>query len=126
MSNAGGSVFDWLDGIFRFAIGFFVGMAVGYTAQLAEVTSWWFAVGTFAVLAVVMTALLYGFFALDGATQRFFDWMGGVKYPGGIKQPKNPAPEPKRHWFIRFGWMPALAIGAVAVYVLPEEVLAWL
>ena len=95
-------------------------------AQLAEETTWWFAAGIFIVIAIVMTLLVYFVFAMDGAFQRFFDWIGGVKYPGGIKPAKNPAPEPKRHWFIRFGWMPALVIGAAAVYVLPEEVLAWL
>lgn len=125
MSNGIGGMLDWIDGLFRFAMGFFAGMVVGYTAQLAEVTSWVFAVATLAVVTALVVLSFKTYLAIDGAMQRFFDWIGGVKYPGGIKPPKRPAPEPKPHWFVRFGWLPALVIGSVAVYVLPEEVLAW-
>jgi len=126
MSNSFPNIFGWVDGLLRFAIGFLVGIALGYTAQLAEVSSWWFAGGTFAVIAIFFFVMFKVAWAMDQGVGRLFDWAGGVKYPGGIKPAKNPAPEPKPHWFVRFGWMPALVLGAVAVYVLPEGVLAWL
>ena len=113
MSNAVGGVFGWIDGVFRFAVGFFIGMALGYTTQFAAVTSWWFAAGTLVIVTIFILLMLKTFLAIDGVVQRFFDWAGGVKYPGGIKPPKNPAPEPKQHWFIRFGWVLAVVLGAV-------------
>ncbi len=126
MSSGSFNVMSLIDGVFRLVIGFFVGMALGYTAQLGEETSWWFAGGTLAVLAIFFFVMFKLFWSVDQGSRRLLDWASGVKYPGGIKPAKNPAPEPKPHWFVRYGWIPALVLGALAVYVLPEEVLAWL
>ena len=126
MSNNFPNIAGWIDGGFRLVIGFAVGMVLGYTAQLAEVSGWWFAAAVLVLSAFFAIMLANAVWALDNGVSRLFDWASGVKYPGGIKPAKNPAPEPKAHWVIRFGWVLALVLGAVSVYVLPEEVLAWL
>ena len=107
---------DWIEAISRPAIGFFIGMALGYTAQMAQLSGWWVAVGW-----LVFVSILFGSVIL---LQEFLWKVTDALFGGpGIKKPKN---GPKPHWFVRFGWMIFLGLGICAVYVLPEEVLAWI
>lgn len=111
---------DWIDAIFRPAVGFFIGLALGYGVQLAQISSWLFALGVLVVLACLFGAVLM----FDSAINRIVNvadrWLGGGV---GIKPSKT---KHIPHWFVRFGWIFALVLGMVAVFVLPEGALAWL
>ena len=108
-----------INGIARPLIGFFAGMALAYTFQLAQSAGWVFALGW-----LILICLLFGIVLLiDRASDRFFDWIG---WGLGVKSAKRRAAADKPHWFVRFGWIFGLSAGFAAVFVLPEEVLSWL
>lgn len=114
---------DIIDAVFRPVIAFFVGMALGYTAQLASDTGWPFAIGFAAVLAVLALVSIWMYERLYRISDWFFEKTGL-----GAAPRTQLATPPKRckHWFVRFGWIIGLTTGVLAVFVLPKEVLAWL
>lgn len=114
---------DWIDAIFKPVVGFFAGMVIGHTAELASISNWWIALGVLAIISIGITLFFAIERGVDRGIGRFFDWTIGSKYPGGIKPSDTPH---KPHWFVRFGWFPALLLGLAAVLVLPEGALAWL
>ena len=110
---------DTVNGIARPAIGFFLGLAMGYTVELAGSTGWWIALGFSAFIAC-----LFGLVILfDSVLSRFFDRIG---WGTGVMAAKNKARAGKSHWFVRFGWIFGLIAGFAAVFILPEGALAWL
>ena len=114
---------DWIDLIFKFVIGFFVGVFIAHVAELASIAGWWFAVGLAVVLMLILGAILVMDRWFERGMSSLFDKIG---LGGGIKPARNPKPPAKRQWFIRFGWMFGLIIGALAVFFLPEGVLDWI
>jgi len=109
---------DIIKGIFRPVIGFFLGMALAYTFQLAQSAGWVFAIGW-----LVFIALLFGAVLLF---QRFLDW-GFDKLTGwGLKKQMRPMKAETPHWFVRFGWVFGVVIGFATVMVFPEEIKALL
>ena len=109
---------DIINGIFRPVIGFFLGMVLAYTFQLALSAGGMFAVGW-----AVFLFVLFGFvIVLD----RFLDWGFGRLTGWGLKKPLRPAKAEAPHWFVRFGLVFGVIIGFGAVFLLPEEALAWL
>lgn len=110
---------DAVNGIARPAIGFFVGMAMGYIVELAGMSGWW--------MALSFGGLVAGLFGLvilfDSAMHRFFDRIG---WGTGVMAAKNRARAGKSHWFVRFGWIFGVIAGFAAVLFLPQEALAWL
>lgn len=114
---------DWIDAVFRPVIAFFVGVAMGYVAKLAEVSGWWVALGISVIILVGAAFILFIDRVLRNSTDRFFDWTIGLKYPGGIKPAKT---KQRAHWFVRYGWIFGLLLGVSAVFFLPAEVLEWL
>lgn len=109
---------DIINGIFRPVIGFFIGIALAYMFQLAQSAGWIFAVGWAVFLAVLFGAVV----VLD----RFMDWGFGRLTGWGLKKQMRPPKAQTPHWFVRFGWIIGLIAGFAAVFVLPEEALAWL
>lgn len=110
---------DIVNGVSRPLIGFFLGMALGYTVELAGSTGWWIAL-SFAAFVAFLFGLVILF---DNALRRFFDRIG---WGTGVMAAKNKARAGTSHWFVRFGWIFGLIAGFGAVFVLPEEALAWL
>lgn len=110
---------DIINGIARPVIGFFVGMAGAYVVQLAGGVGWPIALGFAAFIALLFGAVILFDRVLEGATDRLF---GG----SGIKPARKGVEQEKPHWFVRFGWILGLIAGFAAVFVLPEEILAWL
>ncbi len=108
-----------VNGIARPVIGFLLGIAAGYTVELAGSTGWWIALG--------FSAFVAGLFGLvimfDTVLDRFFDRIG---WGTGVMAAKNKTKAGKPHWFVRFGWVFGLIVGFAAVFVLPEEALSWL
>lgn len=111
---------DWIDAVFRPVIAFFAGLVLGYLAQLAEVKGWVFAAGFGVVLLVLLGLFLLVNQLFETTFRRFFEWVG---WGGGIKPSKI---KHTPHWFVRFGWVLGMILGVAAVFILPEEVLAWL
>ena len=110
---------DTVNGIARPVIGFFLGLAMGYTVELAGSTGWWIALGSSAFIAC-----LFGLVILfDSALRRFFDRIG---WGTGVMAAKNKARAGKSHWFVRFGWIFGMIVGFAAVFILPEAALAWI
>ncbi len=111
---------DWINAIFGPVIGFLIGMALGYALQLAAVTTWWIALIYVVILGLAALIILI----TDHVFDRGFDAiLNKVGLGSGIKASSVPH---KPHWFNRYGWMIALPLGGLAVFVLPESVLAWL
>ncbi len=114
---------DIIDAVFRPVIAFFVGMALGYTAQLASDTGWPFAIGFTAVLAVLALVSIW----LYERLYRISDWLFEKTGLGaGLRTQLATPPKRRKHWFVRFGWIIGLTTGVLAVFVLPKEALAWL
>ena len=107
------------NGIARPLIGFFLGMALAYTFQLAQSAGWIYALG-WAVFLVVLFGLVL---LLD----HFLDW-GFDKLTGlGVKTNRRTAGKAEQpHWFVRFGWIAGVLIGFGGVFLLPEGVLDWI
>ena len=114
--------FDLLNAIFAPVIRFFVGLAIGLAIELAGVTSWWFSGAVLFVCAMIGWLIV----AADQLFWRFNDWFfAKIGWgSGGIKQPPPHLRRPK-HWFNRIGWVIGLALGLLAHFVLPKEVIAW-
>lgn len=110
---------DIVSGIARPLIGFFLGMALGYTVALAGTTGWWIALSFLAFIACLFGLV----FLFQTAIERFFDRIG---WGTGVMAAKNKARAGKSHWFVRFGWIFGVIAGFAAVFILPEEALAWL
>ncbi len=108
-----------INGIARPAIGFFLGIAAGYTVELAGSTGWWIALGSSAFIAGLFCLVLL----FDTALSRFFDRIG---WGTGVMAAKNKARAGKPHWFVRFGWVFGVIAGFTAVFILPKEALSWL
>lgn len=113
---------DFIDAVFRPVIAFFVGMALGYTAQLAEVTGWAIAMGYAAILALLALVGIWFYDRLHRVSDWIFEKIGIAPRP---REQMVPIPKRRKHWFVRYGWVAGLLLGVTAVYVLPEEVLAW-
>lgn len=114
---------DIIDAVFRPVIAFFIGMVLGYTVQLAGDTGWPVALAYTAILAVLAIVGLWIYERLH----RFSDWVFEKTGLGAGLKPQLVRPPAKRkHWFVRFGWVAGLAAGGLAVFFLPEEMLAWL
>ena len=116
MSRQTPSFDDLINGIFRPVIGFFVGIALAFTFQLAQNAGWIFAVGWAAFIALLFGAVIL----LD----RFLGW-GFDKLTGWGLKPAKPSAT-KAHWFVRFGWIAGVLSGFGAAYFLPEQMKAWL
>ena len=113
---------DIIDAVFRPVIAFFSGMFLGYVAQLAEVSNWVVA-GAFMLIMILFGSFLT---IMDDLFYRWTDSLfDKIGWGSGIKPVRDPVKR-RKHWFVRFGWLPFIALGVAAVYVLPEEVLAWL
>ncbi len=110
---------DIVNGVARPLIGFFLGMALGYTVELAGSTGWSIALSSAAFIAFLFGLVMLFYNVLD----RFFDRIG---WGTGVMAAKNKARAGKSHWFVRFGWIFGLIAGFAAVFVLPKEALAWL
>ncbi len=110
---------DLINGIFRPLIGFFLGMVLAYTFQLANSAGWLFAVGWTAFVGIL--------FGLVLVFDRFLNW-GFDRLTGlGIKKPKRATgKDEKPHWFVRFGWVLGVIVGFGAVFILPETMLDWM
>lgn len=107
---------DIINGIARALIGFFLGMALAYTFQLAQSAGWLYAAGWAFFLAVL--------FGLVLVFDRFLDW-GFDKLTGlGIKTNRKKTEKPQR--IVRFGWILGVMIGFGGVFLLPEGVQDWI
>jgi len=110
---------DIINGIFRPMIGLLIGMAGAYLVQLAGGVGWPIAAGFGVLLALLFGGVILFDRVLEGATDRLF---GG----SGVKPARKGVTQEKPHWFVRFGWIFGLVAGYAAVFLLPEEMLAWL
>ena len=110
---------DWIDALFRPVIAFFCGLVLGYIAKLAAVTTWWFAGGILVVLVLVALFVVLSDRLFSGGIDAIARKLGAGN---GIKPSRTPQ---KRHWFVSYGWLIGLVLGAVAVFILPPEVLEW-
>ncbi len=113
---------DFIDAVVRPVIGFLVGMVLGYTVQLAGVTGWPLALGYTAILGALAVGSLWMYERLRGLSDWFFEKTGIAPRP---REQLVPIPKRRKHWFVRYGWIMGLAAGMLAVFVLPEEMLAW-
>lgn len=109
---------DLISGIFRPVIGFFVGLALAYTFQLAQSAGWVFALGW-----TVCVALLFG---LVLVFDRALDWVFDKLTGWGLKKQMRPPKAVTPHWFVRYGWIVGVVIGFCAVMMFPEQVRALL
>ncbi len=115
MSEKAGLI-DWIDTLFKLAIGFFLGLAVGFGIQLFTEVNFWIAL----VICVGGVLLFYGILALD----RLFDGIFDRIFPGWALPPNRRSEKKKSPLFLgRFGVLIGIIAGVLAVFVLPE---AWL
>lgn len=114
---------DIIDAVFRPVIAFFVGMVLGYTAQLANDTGWPFAIGLTAILAMLALLSIWMYERL----YRVSDWLFEKTGLGAGLRPQLVAPHKRRkHRFVRYGWIAGLVAGVLSVFILPQEILEWL
>lgn len=114
---------DIIDAVFRPVIAFFVGLVLGYTAQLASDTGWPFAIGFTAVVAALGLIWIWLYERLHKISDWFFEKVGlGM----GLRTQLAAPPKRRKHWLVRFGWIIGLIAGVLAVFLLPEEVLKWI
>ena len=113
MSQRTPSFEDVINAIFRPVIGFFLGMGLAYTFQLAQSAGWIFALGWVAFLSIL--------FGLVILLDRFLDWGFGRLTGWGLKPAKGGGDVEPAHWFVRFGWIIGLIVGFGAVFILPEQ-----
>lgn len=114
---------DIVDAVFRPVIAFFVGMALGYTVQLASDTGWTFAIGFTAAIGALALVSIWLYWRFH----RVSDWvLEKLGVAPRVKPQLAHPPKKQKHWFVRFGWIIGMVAGVLAVFVLPKEVLAWL
>lgn len=113
---------DIVDAGFRPIIGFFVGFSLGNAIQFAQETSVLIAVIFTSVIALIALGVVFFDRMYWRANNAFFAKIGwDTKTKPARKHAKY-----RKHWFVRFGWIPCVLLGAVSAFVLPEEIIAWL
>jgi len=123
MSDRPVRIEDWINGTFKPVIGFFLGIALGYLAQLAAVAGVGLALSYGALVSLIFLLVVAASAGLDRVLDTI---LGKIGWGNGIKPARNPAPEPKLHWFVRYGWVLGMMLGLLAAFVLPKEMLSWL
>jgi hypothetical protein len=114
---------DIIEAVFRPVIAFFIGLVLGYTAQLAGTTGWPVAIAYTAILAVLGLASVW----LYERLRRVSDWVFEKTGLGaGLKQQLAAPPKRRKHWFVRYGWIAGLVLGFAAATLFPEEIMQWL
>ena len=109
---------DIINGVFRPVIGFFIGMVLAYTFQLAQSAGWEYAIGW-----TVFVGLLFGLvLVFDRVLTWGFDKLTGWGLKTQLRPPKAVTP----HWFVRYGWIFGVAVGFCVVLFFPEQVRALL
>ncbi len=114
---------DIIDAVFRPAIGFFVGIALGYLVQLAGTTGVLPAIIYGTILIVIALLYLRLYDRLWAASDWVFEKLGIAPAP---RKQLAPIPKQRKHWFVRFGWIGAMTTAFFITMIWPETVQSWL
>jgi len=110
-----GDMWDVIEAVFKFAVGFFLGIALGLIIELAFDGSVWLALIMCIVGAIIYWGTLFFHYLLDGILSKLF--------PSWFYKPRSVQKKDPTSFLQRFGFLIGLAVGVLTAFIAPSAVL---